>query len=84
MTTKLERIRKAARDRFTPEQREPWEFAWARVFEALPDFCEDTDALRIEMLQAAMAGQLPDVVAADMIARETAVPPCPIPPPCPV
>ncbi len=84
MSRELERIRTKARYRFTEEQRQPWEHAWARVFEALPDFCEDVEALKIQMLAAALDGQSVADVERDMIALVRTVPPCPVPPPCPV
>lgn len=89
MTSKLERIRRKARIMFNDAEREPWETAWSRVFEALPDFCEDTDTLRMQMLQAAIDGADVVEVEREMLARVRTVPPCPVPagpaiPPCPV
>ena len=89
MTTKLERIRKAARAAFTEQEREPWEQAWSRVFDALPDYCEDTNELRIAMLEHAMNGTPIEEAERLVMARGCAVPACPVPPPaaippCPV
>lgn len=87
MTDKLARIRRQARLMFNDAEREPWEQAWARVFEALPDYCEDVNELRIEMLQAAINGLSVEEGEALVRARALAVPPCPVLPsipPCPV
>ncbi len=82
MSTKLERIRKAARAAFTEQEREPWEQAWSRVFDALPDYCEDVDALRIAMLELAMNGTPIEEAERLVMARGCAVPAAS--PPCPV
>lgn len=86
MTSKLTKTQKAARAAIPEDQRKPWEDAFARIFHALPDFCEDVAELKISFLEMAMRG-MPVADAEEALrARALAVPACPVPaiPPCPV